>query len=462
MIITTIYTGDGSGANPFRPLGADDWMSWRSLDMRDDPSLVDGECMFEGIEPWPDAPLSRSRSAGLSDDEVASIAQEKVAPKVQAALGSSKKEVWLGGRLLYSEDAPVIEAPPPIDPSDDFNRADAGNLGANWIQQRPVLIQSNQAVSTDAGIFGVACHVTQAASNDVWAQITCKGVAGSGSAGNRWMQVGVRVNNSFDGSGPYTDVYSLATEAQANKHNLFKYAGGSYTELWADYGSSYGVNENLRIEVTGSTIRCYYCGVEFTSSPTTDTSVTGANYRKFCIAFVGASTDLIAIDDFKAGDLPYAGDYIRYYPRPGNPGRMSGAIFEGTDGDKDTGPYTTIYTCTPFSNTTAWAKILCDLGTYRYLRYRGGTNSFGNIAEVEWYRAGVKLTGTTFGSSGGSAGSSDYTVVYDGNTATFFDTGTATGAYSGIDTGAVVAAGQPAVKRFGGIPHMRRGQQAIW
>src|SRR5262245_5833962 len=53
-------------------------------------------------------------------------------------------------------------------------------------------------------------------------------------------------------------------------------------------------------------------------------------------------------------------------------------------------PYETIYT---ISNDPplAWNEIRVDLKDYRYLRYRGSTESFGNVAEIEFYRDSVKL-----------------------------------------------------------------------
>ena len=39
-------------------------------------------------------------------------------------------------------------------------------------------------------------------------------------------------------------------------------------------------------------------------------------------------------------------------------------------------------------------------GLTGYLRYRGPNNSYGNVAEIELYRDGVKLTGTGFGTPG--------------------------------------------------------------
>ena len=76
-----------------------------------------------------------------------------------------------------------------------------------------------------------------------------------------------------------------------------------------------------------------------------------------------------------------------------------------------------------------------DLKEYRYLRYRGPENSFGNVAEIELYRDGTKVTAPSFGTSGSwydQGGTFDKAL--DGNIETFFDAPTATGAYVGIGT----------------------------
>jgi hypothetical protein len=56
----------------------------------------------------------------------------------------------------------------------------------------------------------------------------------------------------------------------------------------------------------------------------------------------------------------------------------------------------------PFINDPAleWTEVSVSLGHYRYLRYRSPNGGYGNVAEIEFYRSGVKLTGTGFGTPG--------------------------------------------------------------
>jgi formylglycine-generating enzyme required for sulfatase activity len=143
-------------------------------------------------------------------------------------------------------------------------------------------------------------------------------------------------------------------------------------------------------------------------------------------------------------------DKIRFYPRRDHTDRMIGGVFEGTNGDPVTGPYRPIYTVTS-NPPLGWSEVSVSLGDerlsdapqYRYLRYRGPTDSFGNVAEIEFYRNGVKLTGAGFGTPGSwSSQGSTFEKALDGNPGTFFDASINTGAYVGIDTSRAVSTGK--------------------
>ena len=127
-------------------------------------------------------------------------------------------------------------------------------------------------------------------------------------------------------------------------------------------------------------------------------------------------------------------DKIRFYPRRDHTDRMIGGVFEGTNGDPVNGPYEAVYTIAS-NPPLAWNEVSVDLKNYRYLRYRGPTDSFGNVAEIEFYRNEVKLTGVSFGTPGSwNSEGSTFDKAFDGNLGTFFDATINTGAYTGIDT----------------------------
>ena len=137
-----------------------------------------------------------------------------------------------------------------------------------------------------------------------------------------------------------------------------------------------------------------------------------------------------------AGGTTGGTEKIRYCPRSGFGWRMVGGVFEGSNGNKNTGPYTPLYTVS--TEPSGWTEVDASLGGFRYLRYRSPSGGFCNVAEVEFYRKGNRLNGPGFGTPGSySGGSSDaYTAALDGNTSTFFDSSQGSNAYIGIDTGA--------------------------
>jgi hypothetical protein len=137
-----------------------------------------------------------------------------------------------------------------------------------------------------------------------------------------------------------------------------------------------------------------------------------------------------------AGGTTGGPEKIRYHPRSGFGARMVGGVFEGSNGSKDTGPYTLLYTIV--TEPSGWTEVDASLGGFRYLRYRSPSGGFCNVAEVEFYRNGNKLGGPGFGTPGSFSGrSSDaYGAALDGDTSTFFDSNQGSNAYVGIDTGA--------------------------
>ena len=128
-------------------------------------------------------------------------------------------------------------------------------------------------------------------------------------------------------------------------------------------------------------------------------------------------------------------DKIRYYPRAGFSYRMVGGVFEGINDNPVSGIYIPIYTITT-DPLPAWSEVGVDLRNFRYLRYRGPNRSYGNVAEIEFYRKGVKVTGAAYGTPS-SWHNNGYTFdkALDGNVNTPFDGPKPNGVYVGIDTG---------------------------
>ncbi len=126
------------------------------------------------------------------------------------------------------------------------------------------------------------------------------------------------------------------------------------------------------------------------------------------------------------------GDKIRYYPRSGQRSRMVSGVFEGTN-DPASG-YKELHKISA-SPPLAWTTVNVSLKGYKYLRYRGPDGSYGNVAEIEFYRDGAKIQGTGFGTASSVRNrNATFPKALDANTSTYFDGRTANGNYVGIIT----------------------------
>ena len=93
---------------------------------------------------------------------------------------------------------------------------------------------------------------------------------------------------------------------------------------------------------------------------------------------------------------------IRYHPRSDFGWRMVGGVFEGSNCNKDSGPYTPLNTI--LTEPSGWTEVDASLGGFRYLRDRSPGGGFCNVAEIEFYRNNNKLSGPTFGTPGSYSG----------------------------------------------------------
>lgn len=150
-------------------------------------------------------------------------------------------------------------------------------------------------------------------------------------------------------------------------------------------------------------------------------------------------------------------DKVRFVPR--NAGSMietvndgPGSVFEGTNGDPVTGPYTIFFNPdtahTPVENQ--WNEVRVNMAGYRYIRWRQVRGN-GTIFDLEFYRNNVKINGPYIHSDGslGDNPAITWDKAVDGNLSTYFDGPDVNlpghvDAYVGVDsTGSPGAAGIP-------------------
>lgn len=80
--------------------------------------------------------------------------------------------------------------------------------------------------------------------------------------------------------------------------------------------------------------------------------------------------------------------YIRFYPRSGtgNPSRMSGGKFQGSN---DASSWTDLHTITSDTSLDWHTAAVTNTTAWRYLRYSCPNNSYCNVAEIEFYGMGA-------------------------------------------------------------------------
>ncbi|HEY5811365.1 MAG TPA: hypothetical protein VIT23_01780 [Terrimicrobiaceae bacterium] len=232
---------------------------------------------------------------------------------------------------------------------------------------------------------------------------------------------GRMVGGVFEGTdgdpvtGPYTTLYTITTnppEGWSEAEVIFY--GGSFIWRYLRYRAPNGSHGNV------AEIEFHHHELLLTGTPFGTPSNSGNTFDKALDANVNTFFDAPNADGNYVGiDRALPPEKIRYYPRSGFNDRMVGGIFEGTNGDPVTGPYTTIHTVTS-NPPLAWNEVSVSLGDYRYLRYRGPSGSYGNVAEIEFYRDGVKVPGAGFGTPGSwSNGGNTLDKALDANVNTF-------------------------------------------
>lgn len=198
--------------------------------------------------------------------------------------------------------------------TDDFNRADAGTLGANWTAKRhnPGIF-SNQVDVTVASDENISRYSGVAWPNDQWAQATCV----VGAAATRVQAVGIRLEAAASRQGYYGGHDRFNTGDGARR--IWKWVGATWTSL-ASESINIAASDVIYVEVQGSTLKLFVNGVERLSS--TDTSLTLGQAGMI----VGdAAVDVALLDDWSGGDFASAVPGAGFQPGTSrHPGRSPG------------------------------------------------------------------------------------------------------------------------------------------
>jgi hypothetical protein len=167
--------------------------------------------------------------------------------------------------------------------TDDFNRADSTNLGANWVEvSGDWSIISNQLSSGSAGGTIILRAAGAMATNDNSAQVT---IAATGAVSHG---VWCRGNSTF------TSGYLWRNDGTS--WNLFSNVGGSFTSIGSFAGAAVA-GDAAKVQAVGSTVKGYVNGIERVS--VVNTAVTTGT----SVGIRAESTNLLRFDDFTGADV---------------------------------------------------------------------------------------------------------------------------------------------------------------
>ena len=167
--------------------------------------------------------------------------------------------------------------------SDDFNRADSSNLGANWVEvSGDWSIVSNQLSPGAAGGTIILRAAGAMDTSDHYAQVTIPATAavsqGVWCRGNSNISQGYLWRNN------------------GTSWDLFQVVGGSFTVI-GTYTAAAAPGDVAKIQAVGSTIKGYVNGIQRVS--VTDTGVTTGT----SVGIRGESSGSLRYDDFTAADV---------------------------------------------------------------------------------------------------------------------------------------------------------------
>lgn len=183
--------------------------------------------------------------------------------------------------------------------TDNFNRANAANLGANWTVQSgfaAIPIVSNH-MDVPASL-GVEYYNGVSWPNDQWSDYICGAIDDRTDEG---MGPAIRINTS---SG---DLYLSQTNTSETR--LYKYVGAVFTQLGSD-GASCTTSDQMYAEAVSTSIAVKKNGSTIVG-PVTDSAISSGNAGMWSSsAFIGTSP---TGDDWRGGDFSGGGGVVGSY-----------------------------------------------------------------------------------------------------------------------------------------------------
>lgn len=285
------YVGTGTSRDPYRPAI---WSSAlaSAIDLRPDGRKIAGVAFCHS-----DLNVSGAGFTKISDDKSERLSaqmnrllyQELLAP--EGAVGDSVQstirdlmvappqgmwkplrrargvlEIWLGGTLFWADGTPL----PPLHGTinDDFNRANETPIASPWVEFAGSTGQvdlSSNAITKTGGNGDLLLYHNNSGNgwnDDQSSQFTYA----SAITDNDW---GPAVRVGGDG-GAFSGYLFMQASGSNGPSRILDPEGFASMETGYTVAT---VGQTAKIDVTGSTIRCYVNGVEDALSPATDTNI---------------------------------------------------------------------------------------------------------------------------------------------------------------------------------------------
>lgn len=181
---------------------------------------------------------------------------------------------------------------------DNFNRADAANLGANW---------TNGGGGSNGGrkvLGNTSVHAGSFATSDSWVHYSGRTWGNDQYSQGKVTVVGTTGGQAGEGvmvrsSGSARTHYRLVVDHKATQNfSLQKFVAATLTDL-GQITQAFTDGDTIRLSVQGTTLAVTLNGVPVVGFTTTDSGVTtGSPGLSFSSAETSAS-----VDDWEAGDL---------------------------------------------------------------------------------------------------------------------------------------------------------------
>lgn len=328
------YRGAGTESDPFRPNGTELLKAWYSIDLRVDSTTPEGDCVVATPEVMPGVAVAGgSEQAGLDPattlylgDDPQAILPTATVQAVGRRFGLDwQARKWTVGQMLAElligdADAKDPKKRNPLLPdrgryrihlgeeiwsmpviaggatyTDDFNRTNSTNLGANWKEVYGDGEISSNKLRTVTAANLYARYEQNLASTNHYAKVDVVALGGASSAPGCLVRCNSPATDDAANSQFYMGRYNH--DAGSLRWQVFKNVLNTFTSLAETAEAAPSVTYTQKLEANGSTLKLYLSTTEKVSI--TDTAITTGTKA-------GVRTVLrsgVELDNFEAADL---------------------------------------------------------------------------------------------------------------------------------------------------------------